>query len=269
MAILFKKDFEFDIIDLTISKEISLRLINIYAPNTDKPAFFEHVENLLLNHNNDYTIICGDFNMTLDPDMDSLNYISLNNPRSRQFVLNMKTNHSLIDAFRHLNPNLKRYSWRRKNPTKHARLDYFLISDTLSDLLQSSKIIPGYHTDRSIIQIAVILNHFERGRGTWKLNCNLLKNIDYINTINTIIDEEKIKYSVPVYNPTNLHRIEDELLSFTIKDNMFLEMLLLRIRGETIKISSRLKKKENEREKSLINEIQILEENSNLSQINN
>ena len=48
-------------------------------------------------------------------------------------------------------------------------------------------------------------------------------------------------------------------MTFTIDPDLFLEMLYLRIRGETIKFASLLKKNNNRREQELIKDIEILE----------
>ena len=85
------------------------------------------------------------------------------------------------------------------------------------------------------------MNNFEIGKGIWKLNVSLLKNIDYINLINNVIEEEKHKYALPVYNPDYLKNTYKNM-TFTIDPDLFLEMLYLRIRGETIKFGSLLKK---------------------------
>jgi len=53
-------------------------------------------------------LLCGDFNLVLDQELDSHNYISINNPQSRREVINMLNNQNLIDVFRFLNPNKKR-----------------------------------------------------------------------------------------------------------------------------------------------------------------
>ena len=81
------------------------------------------------------------------------------------------------------------------------------------------------------------MNNFEIGKRIWKLNVSLLKNIDYINLINNLIDEEKHKYALPVYNPDYLKNTYKNV-AFTIDLDLFLEMLYLRIRGETIKFAS-------------------------------
>ena len=57
----------------------------------------------------------------------------------------------------------------------------------------------------------------------------------------------------------NIDKIENKEIQFTISDKMFLEMLLLNIRGDTIRFSSRVKKLCNEQEKKLCEEIENLE----------
>ena len=58
-----------------------------------------------------------------------------------------------------------------------------------------------------------------------------------------------------------LSNIPDNLVNFTITDGEFLEMLLLRIRGESIKFASFLKRQTCELENKLVNEITLLEAN--------
>ena len=62
------------------------------------------------------------------------NYVSISNPRWRQVLLETINLHNLKDAFRYFHPNIQRYTWRHKNPIKQARLDYFIVSDALTDL---------------------------------------------------------------------------------------------------------------------------------------
>ena len=56
------------------------------------------------------------------------------------------------------------------------------------------------------------------------------------------LDLEKKMYSVPVYNFENLDVIPDQNIQLTINDSQFLEVLLLKLRGETIKYASGLKR---------------------------
>ena len=135
------------------------------------------------------------------------------------------------------------------------------------DLLLESKIKPGYRTDHSICLLTIALNKFTRGNGYWKFNCSLLKNQNYVNLVNRTIEDEKKKYIPPVYAIDSINNIKDCDIHFTISDSLFLEMLILRIRGETIKFSSNLKKKSNKEEERLIKDIEYIERNDTLMQL--
>ena len=271
VAILIGKTFEYstssvktDNIGNYISVFIStsaftFQLINIYAPNTDTPAFFDYIKDEIESSDHEYSIICGDFNLVLNPQKDCYNYRNLNNPRARNCLIQTMDSLLLSDAFRTLNGDLIRYTWHRKNPIRQARLDYFIVWNSFIDLISKCSIQPGYRSDHSIIAMHVIICTFKKGNGLWKFNCSLLKNKDYLILINNLIDSEKLRYALPVYNPNSITQIPDSLINFTISDSHFLEVLLLQIRGETIKFAAALKKKNLKMENELIKEIEFLE----------
>ena len=66
--------------------------------------------------------------------------------------------------------------------------------------------------------------------------------------INNSVTDEIFQYAVPVYNPDYLKTNELESIQLTIHENLFLETLLMRLRGETIKF-------QNDKEEKLIEEI--------------
>ena len=144
-----------------------------------------------------------------------------------------------------------------KNPIKQAGLDYFIASQTLLDLVSQVDIKPGDKTDHSLITLSLNLINFSHGPGVWKFNTRsgiycMCKNL---------IRDEKFRYTAPVYNLENMHNIPDDNLHLKIDYDLFLEMLLLRIRGETIKYASRKKKLSKETENNLLSEIESLEKN--------
>jgi exonuclease III len=61
---------------------------------------------------NENFIICGDFNLVLCPELDYCNYLHVNNPKSREKVLELIEERSLIDPYRQLYPD----SFRVKLP---------------------------------------------------------------------------------------------------------------------------------------------------------
>ena len=112
-------------LDISI-EDTKLTLITIYAPNKDTP-FFKEIFNVIENFENNKFILCGDFNLIMDPDKDCFNYVHVNNPRARKILLEFKTKYYLVDVYRELNPESKRFTWRRKNLMKPARLDFLFI----------------------------------------------------------------------------------------------------------------------------------------------
>ena len=173
-----------------------------------------------------------------DPSVDCDQYKHINNPKSREIIFEIMNSFNLTDTFRLLGPSLKRYSWRRKPPLRQAKLDYFLVSHPMHDIITSCNINLSYRSDQSIVEINILPSKLKRGKGIWKFNCSLLKDDKYISLVTKIIQEEKIKYADLVYDLNYLRNISDDDVALTINDSQFLELVLLRIRGETIKYAS-------------------------------
>ena len=139
-----------------------MRLISIYMPNRDCPLWYNEILAILESNEQDYVVICGDFNLALDPKKDTYKYKHVNNPQSRHAVLDMMSTYNLKDAFRHLNPETEQYIWKLKNPLQFAQLDYFLISHSLTDLISNISINPSYRSDHSVIEINLLINKFNK-----------------------------------------------------------------------------------------------------------
>ena len=65
---------------------LTLRIINIYAPNVDTPSFFQNINTLIEENTMDHLVLCGDFNLVLNPDVDCSNYVSINKKKNIWFV---------------------------------------------------------------------------------------------------------------------------------------------------------------------------------------
>ena len=83
---------------------------------------------------------------------------------------------------------------------------------------------------------------FQKGKPLWKHNNSLLNDKDYIEIINNKIDKVKKQYAVPVYNMDQINTIPDDQIQFVINDQLFLETLLMELRGKSISFSSYKKK---------------------------
>ena len=169
VAILFNNTFEFKlhsqyksdngnfiVLDLEILNK-RLSLVNLYGPsNNDSPTFFESVFDKIKEFGNEDIIIGGDWNVYLNPLLDTSSNTNPNyRQNSRRCIQNSMTELNLIDIFRYIYPDKKRYSWRRFNSSQQSRLDFFLISDSLTSEISSSNINIGYCSDHSIVVIGI------------------------------------------------------------------------------------------------------------------
>ena len=271
VAILFNKNVEYKIhsqilshngnlilLDMTVHNQ-RFTLVNLYGPNVDNPNFYIEIFKKIEEIENTEFIICGDFNLILDPETDCTNYKNVNNPRSREKVLEFIESNNLTDPFRESHPELKRYSWRKKTPLKQARLDFFLTSETITQFVQQSKIESSYRSDHSFVSLLLNLTGIQHGKSYWKHNNSLLLDQEYLKTMNKKITEIKQQYMLPVYDINQAETIPDEEIQFTINDQLFLEVLLMELRGQSISYASYKNKQKHNREKELINNIGEIE----------
>ena len=104
----------------------------------------------------------------------------------------------LIDFFSAIHPKTKRYTWWRHNPSKQARLDYFIGSKTLLDLVTKCNISAGYRSDHSSIDLTLKLIELKRGKGIGSLIAHFFKDKDYLVLINKTIKDETVKYAAKI-----------------------------------------------------------------------
>ena len=121
---------------------------------------------------------------------------------------------------------------------QQARLDFFLISETLMQYVNKSTIESSYRSDHSIVTLELNFANFSHGKSYWKHNNSLLSDPEYLLHINKKIPEVKKQYALPIYNLDELERIPNEEIQFTVNDLLFLDTLLMEVRGQSIPYSS-------------------------------
>ena len=116
-----------------------------------------------------------------------------------------------------------------------CRLDYWLISNFLHDLVKITDIIPSIKTDHAAISLELVNDSNDiKGPCLWKMNCSLLDDEDYVNGIT-----EKI----PIWLVEGRKDLSD---SRSIWD-----WLKYNIRAHTIQLSKRKTRERNKREQNL------------------
>ena len=118
-------------------------LVNIYARNKVQIQcrFFSKCKHVYLVVEKEHKIfIGGDFNITLDSDLDC----SGGNPSKKDSTKNISdlcSDLDIVDIW--TNPKTKRITWRQKNPLIQGRLDYWLISNACQEEIETTSEYPA------------------------------------------------------------------------------------------------------------------------------
>ena len=137
----------------------------LVPPNDDEPTFYQNFFDHVLDFQCEDLIIGGDFNLVLDLDKDKKGGRGRTHSELVKVLQSFMAEHNLMDAWRILNPDSSQYTWRRKKPEVHCRLDFFLVSQGLMCNVTRANISVGYKTDHSLITIKVSLHSNQRGPG--------------------------------------------------------------------------------------------------------
>ena len=259
-------------------------LEGLYGPNGDSPLFYENeVFGKIEVWNPHHSIFVGDWNLVMEQNIDTLNYQTINNPLARGEIIRKMAENNLIDIFRELHPTAKTFSWKQWGTNKFARLDFFLVSDSLLPFVEKTAILPACFSDHSPILLEIDFSKFKRGLGFWKFNNSLLADTSYVDMIKELIKRVVYQYSeknvdnfcfdyaniiqqfLDMQTPESLQAINLE-----INPELFLDTLLLEIRGATIKYCAEKKRNRKAKEQLLLSDIEILEKqlynNSNINE---
>ena len=219
------------LLDATIHN-VRYTLVNVYAPNLDSPEFFRNLSNDISHYHPDYRIIGGDFNLGLDQLVDSQGKRT-NNSNAAGYWNTQLNQEKWIDVWRFLHPDISGFTWRKVCPAPvFSRLDYFFVSEEFMQFVEIAEILPGFRSDHSFVRIKIAFDKAPRGPGYWQLNRLLLKDQNYIDKINRLIEI----------------KLDQDFNSYREK----WEVLKLAIRGTMIQFSTR-------RKKSNLNKITLIE----------
>lgn len=75
-------------------------LASIYAPNVFNSDFFESIKSTLLSFPDATLILAGDFNLLVDPDMDSLSSVSASKRASSAYIKSFLRDLNIVDIWR-------------------------------------------------------------------------------------------------------------------------------------------------------------------------
>jgi len=225
VSIFFNGNFDYEIIDSMVDEHgrfilldmninsVHTLVVNIYAPNGDFEGFFQNITDRIKSFDCSNIIWGGDFNFVFNIPMDKKGGANVTHFKCRETVEEWMAENDSIDVWRkqHIHDNV--YTWfSHKRPKKGSkqtpiyaansgnnpattseyeyiacRLDFFLIPSHLEQNVVQNSILTGYHSDHSLVKLAIDINPVVQGKGFWKLNCSLLENTEYTDQIITTI----------------------------------------------------------------------------------
>ena len=202
--------------------ECDFALYNIYAPVRGKVneqlELLDFIKNVYVNNDCLYTIMGGDFNTVFDANLDKQggNLVSCTSTYTDELLAFIDA-HDLVDAIRYFNPEKKIFTRIQRSPSVLSRIDHWLISSHLCNHLQAANAYPGIKSDHSIIFVHISNSLVKRGRGFWKFNSTLLRDLEYVNSISRLIDSLK-EETIDISNKQlRWEYIKTELRGFTLQ----------------------------------------------------
>lgn len=233
--------------DTYTSKPITLA--NIYSPNEHQVSFFRKTCDLLASFQKGLVLLGGDFNVPLNPLLDSSTGTSaLPYKALRQIKLQLQSL-TLHDAWRTLAPSVKDYTFYSAPHQKYSRIDYFFLSQTDLPYLQQSTIEPMFLSDHHPITITLSFPDTITKTKLWRLNASLLKDPTSSDHIRTRIQQYFTENSSP----------EISLISLW-------EAHKCVIRGELMALVAKNKRLQQERIQELLSSVKALETTHKLTQ---
>lgn len=147
------------------------------------------VKNFKLRYPTTNIILGGDFNMVFNEWLDR-SPTKFHNHHYNPHLVSFCSIHNLSDPWRFINPNLKNFSWFKPDGSIKSRIDFWLISDSVKDLISDCSISSAPLSDHCFINLTLKpSNNPKRNKGYWKLNASLLQSEKYSQGVKDIIDE--------------------------------------------------------------------------------
>ena len=194
---------------------VCFSIFNIYAPNADCPEYFHNME-LKIREAQTNIIIIGDFNLTLNNDLDRLGTAS-NNSRAKQVLEGIIEEYSLNEIWRDTHEGIKEYSWIKNMNTeslKASRIDFCLTTSIVTKWVYDCFYLNGVYTDHRALVVIINIMNKERGPGYWKLNSSLLYNPEYTDKI-TVLLLKDIKLSVNMEDKSRWEWLKKKIKIYT------------------------------------------------------
>jgi len=199
-------------------QEENFVLVNLYMPNMEsqQSLFLKDLTKCMNNYGiqaSDNILIGGDWNSTSENEIDRASGNGGKTQKIANLIKDFSAEFGLIDIWRVRNRRKKQFTYRTKDLTIQSRLDYWLTSDHIQELLIDANIIPSPSPDHSAVTLKVKhLPEISKGPGFWKFNTSLLKENTFKSQFRNLYKEWTDEFSY-----IEDKRVHWELLKYKIR----------------------------------------------------
>uniref|UniRef100_A0A670ILN7 Reverse transcriptase domain-containing protein n=1 Tax=Podarcis muralis TaxID=64176 RepID=A0A670ILN7_PODMU len=165
-----------------------INVVNIYAPNSNRSEFFKKLEQVLLDLDNNKTVLLGDFNaipiLEMDRQTEKKKHKQGKLPKS---FLDLEENMDLIDIWRYKHPTEKQFTFFSEVHKSWGRIDQIWTSKALSLRTTKCEIQPRTFSDHNSLTLEI--KGATQGGFRWRLNKYLLDDDEIIEKAKATLKE--------------------------------------------------------------------------------
>lgn len=166
----------------------TLILTNIYGPNVDDSNFYNDLL-LTLSTLKGSHIIGGDFNCTLDPNMDRSTGTDQTHGKCRAAIHRLMKELRVLDVWRVKNPDVKTYSCYSSTFKTYSRIDFFLISTELQFRIQDCSYDNIVISDHAPCNLVYKEDKLRKDPPRWQFQHKWLQDEKFVKYLGRQIDD--------------------------------------------------------------------------------
>lgn len=154
----------------------------MYAPPCSSKEFYKRIFDLLAFESAGVTICAGDFNMTLNPGLDTTNQ-KRKITATERWIKKRIQDLGLIDVWRHFHNRERQYAFYSSRHNVYSRIDYLFMHNSDRHRLKECEINPRDLSDHSTVYLKLHLD--SRPKSTiWRLNVGMLNDPEFKERMN-------------------------------------------------------------------------------------
>ena len=203
--VLFEGRILYTKIENKVTKEIK-NIFAFYGKTKGKKDEKKHLIQLIMDKVEQGSLsnvfYLGDFNFvtsTLDRNGNKLNPVD---NEYKDTMLKLETKIQIIDSYRHTNPNRRQYTFTATDKKSRSRIDRIYVPIDVIGKIRSTTFETSDLSDHKIVRLKMWKNIY-KGPGQWVFNNSTLKEKDFTEEINKIIDD--FEENIGTFPDDNIH----------------------------------------------------------------